>query len=137
VTIRCSAGTYVRSLARDLARRVGSAAHVSELRRTAIGAFSVEDAVAAGNVTLADRRPLRDALLRLPDVTEVPVSESVASLVRNGGALSADELGPGQGTLLVTHRDVPLAIGELREGRFNYGVVFPQQLRDARRLVDD
>lgn len=42
----CSKGTYIRSLARDFGERLGSGAHLTALRRTRIGAFRVEDAVA-------------------------------------------------------------------------------------------
>jgi len=42
--IVCSGGTYIRALARDLGRLSASAAHLSALRRTAIGNFSVRDA---------------------------------------------------------------------------------------------
>jgi len=44
VRVSCSKGTYVRSLARDLAVAVGSRGHVRALRRTRIGGFRVEDA---------------------------------------------------------------------------------------------
>ena len=44
VTIECGTGTYIRSLARDLGRLSGSAAHLSALRRTASGQFNVRDA---------------------------------------------------------------------------------------------
>lgn len=43
--VRCSKGTYVRSLARDLGRRLGCGAHLVALRRLAIGDWSVKDAV--------------------------------------------------------------------------------------------
>jgi tRNA pseudouridine55 synthase len=43
--VSCGGGTYVRSLARDLARAAGSAAHLSALRRLKAGIFSVERAV--------------------------------------------------------------------------------------------
>lgn len=42
---RCSAGTYVRSLAHDLGAAIGVPAHLASLRRTAIGSYRVEDAV--------------------------------------------------------------------------------------------
>ena len=42
--IKCSKGTYVRSLVRDLGQSLGCGAYMSELRRTAIGDFSIEDA---------------------------------------------------------------------------------------------
>lgn len=47
IRVVCSAGTYIRALARDLGDVLGVGAHLSALRRTAVGAFRVEDAVAA------------------------------------------------------------------------------------------
>ncbi len=43
VRIECSKGTYIRALARDLGEKLGVGAHLTVLRRTAIGAFSVEN----------------------------------------------------------------------------------------------
>jgi tRNA pseudouridine55 synthase len=45
VRISCSKGTYIRALARDLAERLGTCAHLVELKRTRIGEFSLEKAV--------------------------------------------------------------------------------------------
>ncbi len=44
VTIRCSSGTYIRSLARDLGRALGGGGYVEQLRRTEIGPFSLSQA---------------------------------------------------------------------------------------------
>jgi tRNA pseudouridine55 synthase len=44
-TMTCSSGTYVRAIARDLGDRLGVGAHLTALRRTAVGGFSVENAV--------------------------------------------------------------------------------------------
>jgi tRNA pseudouridine55 synthase len=44
--VSCTKGTYIRSLARDMAARLGTCAHVSKLRRTRIGGFSVDKAQA-------------------------------------------------------------------------------------------
>jgi tRNA pseudouridine55 synthase len=44
VRIRCSSGTYIRALARDLGAALGTGGYVSELRRTAIGPYRVEEA---------------------------------------------------------------------------------------------
>ncbi len=49
--VRCSSGTYVRSLGRDLAESVGSAAVMSALTRTAIGSFHIDDAISLDAVT--------------------------------------------------------------------------------------
>lgn len=45
VTVTCSSGTYVRALARDLGEALGVGGHLTALRRTAVGPFSVDDAV--------------------------------------------------------------------------------------------
>lgn len=68
VRVACGPGTYIRSLARDLARHVGSAAHLVALRRERSGRFDVRDAVSlaglqAGEVML---RPALDALPEHP-----------------------------------------------------------------------
>lgn len=43
--VRCSAGTYIRTLAEDIARSMGTRAHLTELRRTAAGSLSLDSAV--------------------------------------------------------------------------------------------
>jgi tRNA pseudouridine55 synthase len=44
VSVRCSSGTYVRALARDLGEALGVGGHLTALRRTAVGPFTVADA---------------------------------------------------------------------------------------------
>jgi tRNA pseudouridine55 synthase len=43
-TVRCSSGTYIRALARDLGAALGTGGHLTRLRRTRVGAYRVEDA---------------------------------------------------------------------------------------------
>jgi len=50
VEVGCSSGTYVRSLAADLGTALGGGAHLRDLRRTAIGSFSAEDALVLGSL---------------------------------------------------------------------------------------
>jgi tRNA pseudouridine55 synthase len=71
--IVCGSGTYVRSMARDLGRGIGSAAHLAGLRRLAIGALDVADATgidalrAAGrDAAVARLRVMNDAIIELP-----------------------------------------------------------------------
>lgn len=45
ISVKCSKGTYIRSLARDLGEAVGGHAHIGELRRTASGYFSIQNAI--------------------------------------------------------------------------------------------
>lgn len=51
VRIRCSSGTYVRALARDLGIALGTIGYVTALRRTTIGPFCIEDAAAMADIT--------------------------------------------------------------------------------------
>lgn len=70
--VRCSKGTYVRTLAADLAAAVGLHAHLVALRRTAIGALDVADAVPLADIeaepeaALSRRLAPADALAHLP-----------------------------------------------------------------------
>ena len=78
VDVECSAGTYVRSLARDLGTAVGSAAYLGALTRTASGPFVLDDAVPLDRVRAAAEegpealaallRPIDAGLDELPTV---------------------------------------------------------------------
>lgn len=51
LTVRCSAGTYIRALAHDLGEALGCGGHVSALRRMAVGDFTVKTAVSLAGLT--------------------------------------------------------------------------------------
>ncbi len=92
--VDCSSGTYIRSLARDLATRAGTVGHLHQLRRLRIGPFDVQDAVAGvmdlEGAELAEHLlPLGRALTHLPGLT---LTDAEADLVRNGGQPAADWL---------------------------------------------
>lgn len=83
----CEKGTYVRSLARDLAEALGTRAHVTLLRRTAVAGFTEADAVALDTIEAAPDRDvlLRPASVALRHIPELLVSSEDAALIRNGG----------------------------------------------------
>ena len=71
----CSAGTYVRTLAEDLGTKLGTAAHLAELRRTRAGRFSIDEAITleqlaeeATDGSIAALIPPNDALSHLPSI---------------------------------------------------------------------
>jgi len=75
--VECSSGTYIRSLARDLAYAVGSEGHIHALRRLSVGPFQVADAVAgvmdlSGEDLAAAMRPLSEALPQAPSLALTP-----------------------------------------------------------------
>ena len=100
--VACSAGTYIRALARDLGERLGSGAYLGALRRTAAGPFSDADTIALDTVRAAAAegpagltsllRPIDTGLARFPEV--LLTEDEVAAVARGqfveaGGRLRA------------------------------------------------
>ncbi|MBI4185168.1 MAG: tRNA pseudouridine(55) synthase TruB [Proteobacteria bacterium] len=91
--VRCGKGAYMRSLARDLARRLGTVGHVAELRRSAVGPFREEDAIplekleALGHspAVLGQMLPIETALDGIPALA---LSGTEAARLRSGQAVS-------------------------------------------------
>ncbi len=81
VRVACGTGYYVRSLARDLAERLGTLGHLSGLRRERVGPWSLEDARAPDAIALHDLVPLAECL---PDVQQVVLGELDVDHVRHG-----------------------------------------------------
>jgi tRNA pseudouridine55 synthase len=85
-SVTCSSGTYVRALARDLGARLGVGGHLTRLRRTRVGGFTLDDASTLD--ALADRwemLSLAEAARRsFPSQT---LDDEYAAMVRHGRAL--------------------------------------------------
>ncbi len=87
--VRCSAGTYVRSLAHDAGSRLGCGAHVAELRRTASGEFTETEAVTLeklGELAAAGRASdaLYSAEKLLPEFPPYQLPPAAVAAVLNG-----------------------------------------------------
>jgi tRNA U55 pseudouridine synthase TruB len=82
--VRCSAGTYVRSLARDLGDALGTGAHLAALRRIEAGGFGLADAVAWDAVLAGAAARLLPLGQALPHLPAVHVGEEGALAVRHG-----------------------------------------------------
>jgi tRNA pseudouridine55 synthase len=101
----CSAGTYIRALARDLGERLGNAAYLGALRRTAAGSFTEADAVPLDRVRAAAAggpaslipllRPIDDGLDRFPAV-DLTMAE-VAAVARGQFVKPSAGVPPGSG----------------------------------------
>lgn len=88
-TVRCSSGTYVRALARDLGRALGVGGHLTALRRTAVGSFSVDEAVALAaleddEAVSAARLSPMEAMERVQAVPRIDVDDEQATRLRHG-----------------------------------------------------
>lgn len=125
--VRCSKGTYIRSLARDIARACGTRAYLETLVREASGPFLLGEGIPPDSVALGSLRTLDERLcgaLGLPPVRLAPGQEV---FFQRGGPLTRgrfETVPDGQGFLGVFVSDGGfLGVIESREGRFSYRVV--------------
>jgi tRNA pseudouridine55 synthase len=124
----CGKGTYVRAIARDLGRELGSFGHVTALRRTAVGSFTEKDMISLEELgALCDRAAagegnLADALMpvetALDDIPALAVSRADAARLQRGQAVlmrgrDAPIIG---GTVYVTAAGSLLALAEVDRG---------------------
>ena len=92
VVIRCSSGTYVRSLGRDLAASLGTAAVMSALVRTAVGSFLLEDAKDLGQLTTDSIGGLMLPISRAVEhLSRYDLSEVEARAVRHGRPIATSQ----------------------------------------------
>ncbi len=89
----CGKGTYVRSLARDLAEKLGTKAYISRLIRETVGPFSLDHAISLDFFReTSDKTTLESNVLPveavLDDVPVVPLTEQEAMRVRNGNKIT-------------------------------------------------
>ena len=98
VEIRCGSGTYLRSIARDLGRRLGVGGYLGRLIRTAYGGLAIDSAVRTAELNTADdvRARLLPAEVILPDMERVKLNVEQEAMVRQGRAVRVlPEPGPG------------------------------------------
>jgi tRNA pseudouridine55 synthase len=124
----CGKGTYVRSIARDIGRELGSFGHVSALRRIAVGRFgeetmiSLEDLEAVCDRAAAGETSLADAILpvetALDDIPALAVGRTDAARLHRGQAvvLRGRDAPIFRGTVYVTVAGQLLALAEVDHG---------------------
>jgi tRNA pseudouridine55 synthase len=131
----CGKGTYVRALARDFGRALGSCAHVEALRRTRVGGFGEEDAVTLAELeAVKDNATEHDALTRalkpiesaLGDIPALALSLSDAARLRQGQPVlvRGRDAPIFSGTAYATSRGMLVAVGEMEAGEFRPKRIF-------------
>jgi len=114
-----SKGTYIRSLARDIALALGTVGHVTMLRRTRAGPFGVSQAITLD--LLGDFARSRDLdrvvlplIAGLDGIAALPVTPAEAQLLRHGQRLADHPARPG--LYLAIDDGHPVALIEVAEG---------------------
>ena len=110
--VTCSKGTYVRSLARDLALALGTVGHVAALRRTRAGPFTLAHAISldklAALLQAGDEQAILPLTAGLDDIPALPVTPEDAAALRQGRTLPGHPA--SHGLYLATDGPVPVAL---------------------------
>lgn len=117
--VTCGKGTYVRSLARDIAGALGTHGHVSMLRRLRVGPFGLDRAISLEKLDeLSHSARAMDYLCpittALDDIPAVAVSDQEADRIRCGQTLHLPMA--KQGTIVLMCGEAPLAVAENTDG---------------------
>lgn len=122
IDVLASSGTYIRAIARDVGAALGTGAHLTALRRTAIGGYSVDDALPLE--ALGDSERVRASLVApadaLPDMPRLDLSDDDVAHIRHGRALRAEA---PDGPLVLTSGPELIALA-----RADGGVVRPRKV---------
>ncbi|RKG82206.1 tRNA pseudouridine(55) synthase TruB [Corallococcus exercitus] len=126
LSVRCTKGFYVRTLAYDLGRALGCGAHLEALRRTMSGPFTLARALPLGDLASLSREAVAGRLVSLADsLTDLPavrVNADEARRVLHGVPV---EVAPVPGRVRVLGPDdALLAMAEVVGGRLRYFRVF-------------
>ena len=132
--VRCSKGTYIRTLAEDIGRALGCGAHLKALRRTAVGPFTAEQMVdgaelerlaTLGTAALDEKLLPMDCILE--NIPAVHLNESMSFYMSQGQAITVPRA-PTQGQVrLYDDRGMFMGVGILLED----GRVSPKRLVQA------
>lgn len=131
--VRCSKGTYIRTLAEDIGAALGTGAHLSGLRRTASGRFRIEDAVSLEALRQLPPAARSDRVLPLAALVHglprTALDAGAEARLRNGQALEISGL--AEGVVAVVRADGAL----IGLGRSEGGVLRPLRLTQAADLA--
>ena len=113
--VACGKGAYIRALARDLGRVLGSACYVTALRRLSVGRFSVDDAISLdflaemrqGAAALSALTPI---MAVLDDIPAIVMSNAQAQQLRFGQQVMLDAALPAAEIYLAVLDDTPVAL---------------------------
>ncbi len=104
--VKCSSGTYVRSLAHNLGKNLDCGAHLTQLERTDIGNFNITESHTLEEIKrLKDQgkieRFFRPMEVLLPEFPRITVKDSAASLITNGNDIFSDSFASCDSPFLV------------------------------------
>lgn len=123
VVVDCSSGTYIRALARDLGEALHVGGHLTELRRTRVGPFTVDEAVSQDEISVPHLHTAAEVAARLFPTVSLTEQQSID--VVHGKKLSIDL--PDTPRLCALAPDgILIALLEVRNGVARVEIGFPR-----------
>ncbi|MDO8283035.1 MAG: tRNA pseudouridine(55) synthase TruB [Thermodesulfovibrionia bacterium] len=121
--VACSKGTYIRTLCHDIGKKLGVGAHMTELQRTAIGEFNLQDALEIDelkelDITKTDNKAIHTLNSALKHMPEFKITENMVLSVSHGNAINirqglelSDDIKTAQGIRILSPDNELLAVG--------------------------
>ena len=127
--IECGGGTYIRSLARDVAEALGTCSYMSALTRTKSGPFTAENAVTPDEFRLAPEKHIIPAEFALSGLKKVTLGENALKRMLNGIPAAATDIADGEYAAVYDEYGALAGLG-LRNAR---GLVIKVRLQDGKQ----
>lgn len=131
-----SKGTYIRSLARDIGRAAGNAAHILELRRTASGSITIGSCLRLEDLSAQDAQFHALNPVKILDIPMTEISEQEALYVQSGRAIDQERVYVdakrnsvqvrGKQDIALVYNNELVAIAQSQHGKLVMKTVFPQ-----------
>jgi len=125
-TVKCSKGTYIRTLCVDIGLKLGYPAHMSKLQRTESGSFKIENSYTIEDIEDYIKRNKLDEIIfsmadSLPDFNEfILSSEDITNKIFNGQTIFIDELESYEGTFKILNKERDLIALYEKEKKYKY-----------------
>lgn len=114
---RVSKGTYIRTLGEDIANKLGTVGHLSNLRRIQVGVFNVKDATTIDKCNNDSVISIKEILTKYMHV-EIVRNSKILKLIENGCSIKFNLNEKYDKILLVNEKDQPLAIYSLNDEQY-------------------
>jgi tRNA pseudouridine55 synthase len=118
LTVECSSGTYIRSLAADLGTALGGCAHLGALRRERVGSFGLTESRLLPDIEASPEEAMLAPVVAVRDLEQVRVAGEQVRAIAHGATFAANALVPeraGPGPFaVIDERDRLLAVYERR-----------------------
>lgn len=137
IVVECSGGTYIRSLAYDMGRRLGCGAHLSGLCRTGVSQFALDQAIDLDTLHTCDRKTASDHVIAMADCLPfMPLVQADIALeekIRYGRKLGRQDMAsgtdrvPAEGFFRITGSDgrlIAVVQADKNGADYNYCCVF-------------